>query len=774
MHETPLIPCLLLLLSSSVAFAADRVIWQEAEAMADTGKWSNDPQHVDVMGSPYLLATGLGKPVDDAVAIVKLPKAGTYTLWVRCRDWLPPHSPGRFQVQVNGKASPVTFGKAEDDAWKWVNGGSFALEAGEAELRLHDTTGWWGRCDAIVLASGGFEPANGAEQLAAQRLRYAGVSPELKDMGEFDLVVVGGGPAGIGAAVAAARNGIKVAFVQDRPVLGGNASSEIEIPPMGYIGSPPDRRNVGGISAEIFPPQGWGNFADSAKIERIVRAEENISLFLNTRATGVEMAGNDRIRAVIALDVHSGKRMRFVAPLFADTTGHGWIGCYAGAEFRMGQEARSEYNESLAPVSAGSRTMGNSLYKAAFETREEPVAFDCPEWAYQWRSSSDFEPRGSHRRIREIKRPPNFDAPSRGKGRNPGNDINGAIVHAWWVEYGGTLNTIEDAEKIRDELLRISLGLWNYAKNHNPATKRKNAKRELVWLNYVPGVRESRRLIGDYVMSQRDYDERIVHEDSVAFTDWGPDVHHPEGFWVKGNDCIHVYQGRRTSIPYRTLYSRNIENLFMAGRCHSATQIAFGGTRVIRPMCATGQAAGTAAAIATKHKTSPRGVYRAHIKELQDTLVKDGCRLMGPEGMREPPGMKADKLPGILVDDTKAELTGKWVAGIYKPVCGFGYRHDDNCEKGRKSALFTLTVPKAGRYHVNLLYTTGDNRSTKTRAAFRTDGQETSCVVDQKVAREGGQRIGTFAIEKTAELIVSNEGSDGYVIIDGVQLLEAE
>ncbi len=151
----------------------------------------------------------------------------------------------------------------------------------------------------------------------------------------------------------------------------------------------------------------------------------------------------------------------------------------------------------------------------------------------------------------------------------------------------------------------------------------------MVWLNYVPGVRESRRIVGDYMMSQKDYDKQVVHPDTIAFTDWGPDVHHPEGFWVRGNDCIHVYQGRRTSIPYRTLYSRNIENLFVAGRCHSVTHIALGGTRVMRPMCATGQAAGTAAAMAHKHGTTPRGVYESHIEELQQTLLKDGCYLMG-------------------------------------------------------------------------------------------------------------------------------------------------
>ena len=768
--------------------ASGGVVWLEAEGFDSTGKWSNDSQHVDLMGSPYLLATGVGRPVEDATTTAKIPSAGKYTLWVRCRDWLPRHSPGQFNVLVGAKASSVTFGKAKTDAWRWVNGGQFDLPVGAVKVAIRDLTGWWGRCDAIVLGTADFTPADDAKQLAVQRLKFCGVTPDVKPMGNYDVVVVGGGPAGMGAATSAARHGAKVAFIQDRPVLGGNASSEIQIPPMGYIGNPPDKVNITGLAEEFFPEQGWSSFADSKKMEAIVRAEKNITLHLNTRAIGVEMSGKDRIKSVIALDVRTGQRMSFAAPLFIDCTGHGWVGYYAGAEYRMGQEARAEFNESLAPEKPGKRTMGNTLYQAGFKTHpggeneravkiahapgvivkysdkkrvvitgawttstfhggdylhdadsdkgkksvaftcdvkeagkrqvflgymafnnraggvpvtvehadgktklnvdqkrsdhgwrllgtfrftpKAPVrvmisttgtkgvvladcirvvvpgakssavvtnpkplpggaAFDCPPWAYQWKTSEEFEKFGTHRRTRTTVRPPNFDGLSRGKGRNPGNDSNGAVLHKWWVELGGMSDIIVDAENIRDELFRINIGMWNYAKNHNPNTIARNRYRELVWLNYVPGVRESRRLMGDYIMTQNDFDKQIVHPDTIGFTDWGIDVHHPEGFWVRGNDCIHVYHGRRVSIPYRSLYSKNIANLFIAGRCHSVTHIALGATRVMRPMMLTGQAAGTAAVIAVENKTSPRGIYKSHIAELQQRLLKDGCYLIG-------------------------------------------------------------------------------------------------------------------------------------------------
>ena len=262
----------ILALLVSPVFGASDVVWLEAEGFDKTGKWSNDSQHVDLMGSPYLLATGVGKPVADAVTTAKIPTAGKYTLWVRCRDWFPSHSPGQFSVLVGAKPSGATFGKAKTDKWQWTDGGTFDLEAGPVEVRIHDLTGWWGRCDAVVLARDSFRPAEDAKKLAAQRIEFCGVTPEVKAIGDYDVVVVGGGPAGMGAATSAARHGCRVAFIQDRPVLGGNSSSEIQVPPMGYIGRPPDRVNVTGLAEEFFPEQGWSSFADSKKMESIVRA----------------------------------------------------------------------------------------------------------------------------------------------------------------------------------------------------------------------------------------------------------------------------------------------------------------------------------------------------------------------------------------------------------------------------------------------------------------------------------------------------------------------
>ena len=601
------------------AAEAQTVIWLEAEHFAKAGGWANDPQFVDLMGSPYLLATGIGKPVADAVTEASVPAAGRYRLWVRAKDWLPEHSPGRFQVIVGGKASPAAFGKAKDDTWQWIDGGEFDLQAGKVEVRLHDLTGWWGRCDAVVLAAGGYAPPSASSALAQERIRCGGLPPNIDEPKPYDVVVVGGGLAGAAAAVAAARHDCRVALVQDRPVLGGNASDEIEVPIGGDQSREPFDPRETGIIEEIA--------GDSARVETVVRAEKNIDLYLNTRATGIRMKDPKTIAAVVAQDVTSGRRLAFSGRIFIDCTGHGWVGFWAGADFRVGREAKSEFGETLTPDSADALTMGNTLHNAKFETRAEPVPFTAPPWAYKWEKPADFEtvPQGSYQSKGEW--PANFLDLSKGKGRRP-DDASGGLIHTWWVEYGGMVDTIHDAEKIRDELFRINIGLWNYAHNFDPKFKDANARRELVWLNHVPGTRESRRLIGDYVMSQKDYAEKIQHPDTIAYAGWTIDDHHPQGFWVKGPGAFHAYR-YKVSIPYRILYSRNVDNLMMAGRDVSVTHAALGGLRVMRTTCVLGQAAGTGAAVALAHQAAPRGVYEKHIRELQQALLRDGCYLPG-------------------------------------------------------------------------------------------------------------------------------------------------
>jgi len=602
------------------------VIWLEAESFAEYGGWSNDPQFVDLMGSPYLLATGVGKPVADATTSVECAKTARYRLWVRCKDWYPRYSPGRFEVIVNGRPSKVVFGKAPDPRWRWVDGGFFDLPRGRVEVRLHDLTGWWGRCDAVVLAAReDFVPADDLSQLAKQREYYGGVSRLVKETAPYDLVVVGGGLAGCAAAVAAARLGCRVALIQDRPVLGGNASVEIGVPPQGDKTNEPLDPGETGIIEEFEPRRGeTGGW--SGAIERVVRAEPRLDLFLNTRASGVRMKNRRTIASVEALNVRTGERFSFPASFFADCTGDGWVGYWAGADYRMGRESRDEYGESLAPATTDTHTMGNTLYAMAFRMHERPVAFKAPPWAYKWRSADEFEKRPSMVVHTSGERPPSWDDLEKGRGGRPGDPRGG--YRTWWVEFGGMNDIIADAEWIRDELFRINIGLWDYVKNYSPRFKEENRNRELVWLNYVPGKRESRRLLGDYVMTQRDYVERIAHPDVVAYGGWGVDVHHPWGFFARGPIFFSAYRYKIT-IPYRCLYSRNIANLFMAGRDISVSHIALGGVRVMRTTCLMGQAVGTAAAIAVRRGATPREIYQKYLDELQEQLLKDGCYLPG-------------------------------------------------------------------------------------------------------------------------------------------------
>ncbi|MBN2136923.1 MAG: FAD-dependent oxidoreductase [Sedimentisphaerales bacterium] len=571
----------------------------EAESFGNLGGWLIDQQFADQTGSPFLLAHGLGTPVEDAATKIQLPQAGKYRVFVRTRDWVAPWNapgaPGRFQLLIDGKALPTTFG-TEGALWHWQDGGAVDIPNPNVTIALHDLAGFDGRCDAILLASDpDFTPPNN-ETLPALRRKLLGLADEPQDAGAFDLVVVGGGIAGTCSAITAARLGCKVALIQDRPVLGGNNSSEVRVHLNGRINLPPYPA-LGDVVKEIDPGfQGNARpaaYYDDEKKLRVVRDEKNLHLFLSTRACNVEKQG-DRITAVIANDIRTSKQLRFEGKYFADCTGDGTLGFLAGADFRMGRESKAETGEALAPETPDKMTMGASVQWYSSATDRSAAFPDCP-WALQ------FDEETCHYLTRGD----------------------------WNWETGLNRNQITEFEFIRDYALRAAFGNWAYLKNKSARTS-EYAGRKLDWVAYVAGKRESRRLLGDVILRQQDIEGRKIFPDAFVTTTWTIDLHYPDPENTKhfpGEEfrsiAKHV-QIKPYPIPYRCFYSRNIENLFMAGRDISVTHVALGTVRVMRTCGMMGEVIGMAASLCKEHDTTPRGVYENHLDELKK-LAKQGA-----------------------------------------------------------------------------------------------------------------------------------------------------
>lgn len=572
-------------------------IWLEAELFGELGGWTNDAQFVSQMGSPFLLAIGLEKPVADAITRVQVPQAGKYRLWVRTRDWTPEHSPGRFQVVLGGKTVEHVFGQSKKKDWVWENGGDHHLAVGPLEVRLKDRTGHYARCDVVVLTDDlDFVPPDDLPALAKLREQFGGVSARAERMPQYDTVVVGGGLAGTMAAIASARSGCKTALIQNRPVLGGNGSSEILVNPEGDTTREPLDPGETGIIEEFR-----GNvFGYSDRMLAVVKRQPNLDLFLNTHATGVEMKDAKTIAAVYTIETTTGRRRVFPGSIFIDCTGDGVIGVWAGNEYRHGREPRSMYDESRAPEVGDGRTMGGTLRYMTEETADA-VVFQGPAWARKFIKPEDIKP-----------------------GRYPQLRFGG---WQWVIEYGGMLNTYDDAEEIRDELLRIIWGLWDYTKNYSPKLRDQAKNFRLSWVSHVVGKRESRRLIGDYVMTEHDIDPNRLFDDRVSYGGWGVDLHPPGGFYDDEPPATFSHKVK-FSVPFRSLYAKDIDNLMMAGRNISVSHAALGATRVMITCGLQGEAVGTAAGVCRKHQASPRVVAQRHIEELQQQLLKNGCYLI--------------------------------------------------------------------------------------------------------------------------------------------------
>lgn len=582
-----------------VRMVEDGFLWIEAEDFDDYGGWALDNEFVHLMGSPYLIAAGIGTPVDDATVRVELPEGGTWRLWVRARDWLPEFSPGTFGVAVDGEPVGPALGEADHDRWAWVAVAEVPLEAGEHELALRDATGYYGRCDALLLTTDrDYVPPADVAQIEAERARLTGRSLEPEAVGEFDVIVVGAGVAGSCAALAAARHGAKTALIDDRPVPGGNASSELGVPISGASCCHPNARESGIVEELLGLKARYGYPRMSGPIRRAVDAEPNLQLFLNQRVVDVEMADENTIRAAKAMHTMTGEYSLYRGRVFIDCTGDGWVGFYAGAQFRFGREARSEFGESLAPEVPDEITMSGCImgqcvgYRA--EDTGEPVAYEPPPWAPRFESAERF-------------------------GRNP----RGFATGQWWLEHPGTIDDIEEAERARDELIRITFGYWDYIKSVWPERERART----FGLAYVPihdAKRESRRLVGDYTLTQSDVTEGRVFADRISYGGWPLDVHHPEGVY-SGPEGPFDFDPRVPiyTIPYRALYSANINNLLMAGRDVSVTHVALGSVRVQGTLGTLGQAAGTAAAMCAEQQSTPRDVCERHITTLQQALLRD-------------------------------------------------------------------------------------------------------------------------------------------------------
>jgi len=569
-------------MTSSSLLAADSTICLEAEQFKERGGWVVDSQFIDQMGSSFLLAHGMGKPVADAVTTFECPEAGTYRVWTRTRNWTAPwsmYAAGTFTVKVNGKELPSVLGRGAG-GWLWQKAGEVRLEKGMVTIALHDLTGFDGRCDAVCLTTGEV-PSRPAASAPSRTVKV-------------DLVVCGGGIAGTCAAISAARLGLTVALVQDRPMLGGANSSEVRVHLGGTMNLGPYPR-LGDVVAEIGPAKG-GNaqpverYEDQRKLD-VVSAEKNINLFLNTRIVAAKKDG-DRIISVTGRDVVTGVLTCFEAPLFADCTGDANVGFLAGADFRMGRESKADTGEEMAPEKADKMTMGASVQWYTKDTGKG-VVFPAQPWMITFNE------------------------------QNCEHGIRGD----WDWETGMMRDQINEFERIRDYGMLVVYSNWSFLKNKS-ANREKYANREFAWVAYVAGKRESRRLMGDHILRQQDIFDFVQYPDGTCCTTWAIDLHYPMPRNTKHYDgepfrsiCTHN-RHYAYPIPYRCLYSRNVSNLFMAGRNISVTHVALGTTRVMRTTGMMGEVVGMAARVCKDHGCLPRGVYESHLDDLKALMNK--------------------------------------------------------------------------------------------------------------------------------------------------------
>lgn len=453
-----------------------------------------------------------------------------------------------------------------------------------------------------------------------------------------DLAVVGGGLSGVCCAVTAARAGLKVVLVQDRPVLGGNASSEVRLWVLGatsHMGNNNRWAREGGVIDELLVenmyrnPEGNSLVFDTILLEWVTR-EPNITLLLNTGVHDLVITEGDAIRSVRAFCSQNSTCYEISAPLFCDASGDGIVGFLAGAAFRVGAEARGEFGELFAPEEESTELLGHTIYFHSKDTGR-PVSFTAPAFAL-----SD---------ITKIPRWRDFKAGDCG-------------CRLWWIEWGGKLDTIHDSEAIKWELWKVAYGVWDHIKNSGRFPEAETLTLE--WVGTIPGKRESRRFEGDTMLVQQDIVEQRVHPDAVSFGGWAIDLHPADGVFSDQPGCTQWHSKGVYQIPWSTMYSRNIPNLLLAGRIISASHVAFASSRVMATCAHGAQAAGMAAELCLRHRVAPRDLLRPDLmRELQQRLLRAGQFI---------PGLSMDE-PLDLAREAKITATSELELSALAP-CG--------------------------------------------------------------------------------------------------------
>jgi hypothetical protein len=605
------------------------MIWIDALQFQHYGEWRAETQFVREMGQGYLLALKTpGYPAKDCETTFSVAEKKMYRLWVRTKNWLKDHAPGKFYALVDGGRIGNELGTLPSDIWGWQIAGDTALEPGIHTLAMNDSTGYFPRFAAVLITDDmDYTPSPEWERIRKVRARLLGTT-ETVCAKAFDVVVVGAGPGGIPAAIAAAREGLSVALVHSRPVLGGNSSNEAYVGFDGAYSRNPGMRESG-IAEELRRIRDSRLCTWQDALEILCADVENLTIFLNQCVIDAEMEPDGkRLVAAIAQNTLDGSRTAFRGKMFIDASGDGWLGYYAGAAYRVGREAHWQHGEDKAPRDADGRTMSGCLLSTD-EKRRQPISHDDAHREALTYSDNFREVMSFY--AEDTGEPSPFCAPEwaqvlpKALHREPGRCYSGE----WWIENQTDYDDLFEGEMVRDRLMVISLGYFHWLKNHYEKRDLARNLRITAFPAYN-AKRESRRLIGDYVLNQEDCATGRPFEDAVAYAGWTIDIHNQEGIFSGASGPYDFdIPVPINYVPFRCLYSKNIDNLLMAGRCISATHIALGTVRVENTLATIGQAAGTGAALALKLAVTPRELAQNHIRLLQQTLLRNDQYIPG-------------------------------------------------------------------------------------------------------------------------------------------------